>query len=65
MLLFVTNLAFDEDINAKLNFVDSFFIIHQDFLMFYQIFLSLQVKRRVNITCNHGRNESRLRILKD
>ena len=47
------------------------FIIFRDFLMFYQIFLSPQVKQWVIITYNHGiyelshnlANELRLRIL--
>ena len=47
------------------------FIIFWNFLMFYQIFLSLQVKQRASITYKHGRyelshelpNKLKLRIL--
>ena len=49
------------------------FIIFWDFLMFYQIFLSRQVKRRVIISNKHGTcelphelpNDLRLRILRN
>ena len=49
--------AFNKDIKAKENFAHNHFrntLRLSDFLMFYQIFFSTQVKRSVIVTYKHG-----------